>query len=424
MNQSQFNQSLLAFLETSPTPFHATANMAARLALSGYTQLNEGDVWQVQAGGKYFVTRNDSSIIAFKLGTKTDALRMVGAHTDSPCLKVKPRAVKTSQGYVQLGAEVYGGALLGPWFDRELSLAGRVHYLNEQGEMCSGLVNAEEAIAIIPSLAIHLDREVNAGRAINPETQMAPVVGIAGEESFDLQAHLASWLRRRQHDVKQILDYELYFYDCQPPAMVGFNQEFIASGRLDNLLSCFIGLQGLLQSDADETAFLICTDHEEVGSTSCCGAAGPFLQQVIERLYPQVEERNRILSRSWLISADNAHAVHPNFADKHENNHKPMLNKGPVIKTNANQRYATTSETASLFRRLCDASYVSVQDFVSRADFACGSTIGPITSAELGIATVDIGVPQLAMHSCRELAGSDDAYSLFKVLKTFYNRVL
>lgn len=424
MNQSQFNQSLLAFLETSPTPFHATANMAARLALSGYTQLNESDIWQVQAGGQYFVTRNDSSIIAFKLGTKTDALRMVGAHTDSPCLKVKPRAVKTSQGYVQLGAEVYGGALLAPWFDRELSLAGRVHYLDETGVLKSGLVNAEEAIAIIPSLAIHLDRDVNAGRAINAETQMAPVVGIAGEDKFDLQAHLASWLRRRQHKVKQILDYELYFYDCQPPALVGFNQEFIASGRLDNLLSCFIGLQSLLQSDADETAFLICTDHEEVGSTSCCGAAGPFLQQVIERLYPQVEERNRILAKSWLISADNAHAVHPNFADKHEHNHKPMLNKGPVIKTNANQRYATTSETASLFRRWCELSGVNVQDFVSRADFACGSTIGPITSAELGIATVDIGVPQLAMHSCRELAGSDDAYSLFKVLKTFYNRVL
>jgi len=217
------------------------------------------------------------------------------------------------------------------------------------------------------------------------------------------------------------MDYDLFFYDCQPPAITGLNEDFIASARLDNLLSCYTGMQALLESNGEVTSLLICNDHEEVGSTSASGANGPMLKSFLERLYPDTEERARILSQSLLISTDNAHGVHPNYSDKHDNNHGPVINEGPVIKINANQRYATDSVTSSLFRHLCEKEGVSVQSFVTRTDMGCGSTIGPITAANIGVQTLDVGVPTFAMHSIRELAGVDDAHNLFKVLSGFYN---
>ena len=345
----------------------------------------------------------------------------MGAHTDSPCLKVKPQPESHGNGYLQLGVEVYGGALLNPWFDRDLSLAGRVSYLDRNGALARGLVDFKEPVAVIPSLAIHLDREANENHSVNAQTCLPPVLGRQGED-FDLKTLLRQRLEADAGaEVGQVLDHELVLYDTQRPALVGLGREFIASARLDNLLSCFVGLRALLEARGDAGALLVCNDHEEVGSTTAAGARGPMLTQMLERLLPAPEDRNRALSRSMLISVDNAHGLHPNFADRHDGNHGPLLNGGPVIKVNANQRYATNSETAAAFRRLAAEEGVRVQTFVVRSDMACGSTIGPLAAAETGIRTVDVGVPQWAMHSVRELAGAVDAFNLSRVLRRFFD---
>ena len=421
LSLSDFNQSLLSFLKNSPTPFHATDSMASILLSAGYTELFEDQSWDLTEKAGYFIRRNDSSIIAIWLASKTQALRLIGAHTDSPCLKVKPHANLSGKGYFQLGVEVYGGALLAPWFDRDLSLAGRIH-ARIDGKIQSVMVNFERAIATVPSLAIHLDREANTSRTINSQTQLPPVLSIVGENKQDLNDILMAEVAKQYESVESILDYELFFYDTQPPAIIGLKNEFIASARLDNLLSCQVGLQALLNSGADQNKLLICTDHEEVGSASACGAQGPFLQQVLERVWSNNEDRNRIIASSMMISADNAHGIHPNFSDKHDQNHGPMLNAGPVIKTNANQRYATNSFTSAVFKQICDEVKVKYQSFVARTDMGCGSTIGPITASEVGIDTIDIGVPTFGMHSIRELAGSEDAFELTRALTHFYEK--
>ncbi|TQV84312.1 M18 family aminopeptidase [Exilibacterium tricleocarpae] len=428
-----FNDELLAFLQASPTPFHAVRTMAERLQAGGFERLNEGDAWQLRAGGRYYVTRNDSSIIAFIHGRDdpTNAgLRMAGAHTDSPCLKVKPNPEIQSQGYWQLGVEVYGGALLNPWFDRDLGLAGRVTTLDKRGRISSELLDFGRPIAVIPSLAIHLDRDANNGRTVNPQTHLPPVLMRAEGDApaLSFKALLAQELRKTvgkadkaaENPAGTVLDYDLFFYDTQAPALVGLHREFIAAARLDNLLSCYVGLQALLGAGDAVSSLLVCNDHEEVGSVSACGAQGPMLKSFLERLVPAAEARNRMLERSLMISVDNAHGVHPNFKDRHDSQHGPLLNDGPVIKVNANQRYATSGETSGLFRHLCQQVDVAVQSFVVRTDLACGSTIGPITAAEIGVRTLDVGVPTFAMHSIRELAGSRDAQALCRVLGHFY----
>ena len=425
MNSSEFNRGLCDFLSRATTPFHAVAAMTVALREAGYESLDEaGQGASTQPGGRYYLTRNDSSLIAFTHGADqapADGLHMVGAHTDSPCLMVKPNPERLRQGCFQLGVEVYGGALLNPWFDRDLSLAGRVSYAHEGGGLATGLVDFRAPLAIIPSLAIHLDREANSNRSINPQTDILPLLALAGEgEEPALRELLVRDLREQGHAVARVLDYELCFYDVQPPALVGLKQEFIASARLDNLLSCYVGLQALLASDPAQSSLLVCNDHEEVGSTSAVGAQGPMLRSLLMRLAGDEKAYAHMLDRSVMISADNAHAVHPNYADRHDQQHGPRLNAGPVIKHNANQRYATSSETAGLYRLLAEQEGVPVQSFVVRTDMACGSTIGPITAAGLGVRTLDIGVPTLAMHSVRELAGSEDACNLWRVLRRFY----
>lgn len=423
-HQAEFNQDLMAFLDRATTPFHAVAQISRRLLDAGFRELDEAEHWQPVPGEGYFVCRNGSSIIAWRQPEPEAAVaqgwRLVGAHTDSPCLKVKPTPELHRKGYFQLGVEVYGGALLNPWFDRDLSLAGRVTYRSTEGRVCSALLDLRRPVAVIPSLAIHLDREANSKRNINAQTFLPVLLGQCDEKP-DFRLLLADWLGQEgQKDVAQVLDYELCFYDVQGAALVGLEQEFLTSARLDNLLSCYIGLQALLDAPVAEAGqVLVCNDHEEVGSLSACGAQGPMLAQWLERVMPDGDSRNRALARSMLISADNAHGVHPNFADRHDDNHGPLLNQGPVIKINANQRYATNSETSAIFRHLAAQVGVPVQSFVVRSDMACGSTIGPITAGELGVRTLDIGVPQFAMHSIRELAGSADAHGLYRILQRF-----
>lgn len=422
--RAELNQGLIDFLKASPTPFHATRSLAQRLQAAGFRPLDERDPWHTEPGGRYYVTRNDSSIIAFRLGNRDPlegGLRLVGAHTDSPCLRVKPQPELQRQGFFQLGVEVYGGALLAPWFDRDLSLAGRVTF-REGGKVQSQLIDFEAPIATIPNLAIHLNRDANQGWAINAQNELPPILAQwAGDDPADFRALLADRLAS-EHGIAAdaVLDYELSFYDTQSAALIGLNQDFIAGARLDNLLSCYAGLQALLAASGDESCVLVCTDHEEIGSCSACGADGPFLEQVLRRVLPEGDAFVRTIQKSLLVSADNAHGVHPNYADKHDANHGPKLNAGPVIKVNSNQRYATSSETAGFFRHLCLAEEVPVQSFVVRSDMGCGSTIGPITASQLGVRTVDIGLPTFAMHSIRELAGSHDLTHLVRVLSAFY----
>ena len=416
---------LLSFLTAAPTPYHATAELGNRLARARFVSLDSRKPWRLQPSGRYFVTRNDSALIAFT--TPEDPAfyaergwRMAGAHTDSPCLRLKPNALTQSRGYARLGVEVYGGALLNPWFDRDLGLAGRVHVSTAKGAVRSHLLNIARAVAVIPSLAIHLDRDANKQHSVNAQTDM-PALLSRGE------VDLAAWLLDELHqqdaalDATAVLDFELSLYDLQPPALVGMKAEFIASARLDNLVSCNAAVRALLDATPDnvpvlQPSLIVLNDHEEVGSGSSAGARGPFLEDVLRRLVPNHEDYSRAIAASLLISADNAHGVHPNFPDKHDDKHGPLLNGGPVIKVNAEQRYASNSETQALFRECCRRADVPVQAFVSRADMACGSTIGPLTAAQIGVRTLDIGIPQLAMHSIRELCGADDPHHLYRAL--------
>lgn len=430
MQDSEFIEGLLAFIQASPTPFHAVEKMSSVLNENGFKQLNESDAWGLSdssISGKFFVTRNDSSIIAFTLGGDPveHGFRMVGAHTDSPCLKVKPNPEISKNNYLQLGVEIYGGVLLNPWFDRDLSLAGRVNYVTTDGSVGSSLVDFEQAIATIPSLAIHLDQEANENRTVNKQKHMPPVLmklPEGNDNKPDFREILLRILLKQEPDLKidKVLDYELSFYDVQAPAVIGLHQDFVASARLDNLLSCYTGLMSLLKADSKQNCLLVCTDHEEVGSMSAVGAQGHFLRSVLQRLCTTPENFARSMDQSMLISADNAHGIHPNYADKHDDNHGPILNQGPVIKINANQRYASNSETSAAFRYICEEADVPVQSFVVRSDMGCGSTIGPITASGLGVRTIDVGVPTFAMHSIRELAGRWDAFYLYRALREYF----
>lgn len=416
------NKRLLKFIQASPTPYHATKQVAARLDAAGFQALHETDAWAIPAG-RYYVKRNDSSIIAFNWDPGTlnqSGLKMVGAHTDSPCLKVKPNPVTLEKDYQQLGVEVYGGVLMNPWFDRDLSLAGKVTYRLQNGQLRNGLINFEHAIAVIPSLAIHLDRDANTQRSINAQTDLPPIISQTTEP---FEALLKNEVLRTfpQSQIEAILAFDLCFYDVNPPALIGLNQAFIASARLDNLLSCFIALDALVESDLASNTLIVLNDHEEVGSSSIAGADGSFLVDVLARLTANSEDKTRILARSLLISTDNAHGVHPNFSNKHDPLHSPQLNQGPVIKVNANQRYATNTDTHGYFRALCDAQDIPHQVFVTRSDMGCGSTIGPITASKLGVKTLDIGLPTFGMHSIRELAGAKDPEYLLRALTAFFN---
>lgn len=425
MSKAHFNQELIRFLNASPTPYHAVAAMVAKLQEAGFQSLNESRPWSLKKSGRYYVTRNKSSIVAFIVGKPELGARMVGAHTDSPCLKVKPQPELSRHSYFQLGVEVYGSVLLNPWFDRDLSLAGRVQYLNNHNQLCHQLIDFKRPVAIIPSLAIHLDRKVNNGRAVNPQTDIPPILfQLSNDEKVDFRELLRDELiHQGSSDCQEVMEYDLSFYDTQSAAIIGLKDDFIASARLDNLLSCYVGLKSLLNhKESETTALLVCNDHEEVGSISTTGAQGPFMKSVLERIYGTGESLTRAMNCSMLISTDNAHGIHPNYTSKHDEHHAPKLNHGAVIKVNANQRYATNDETSAVYRTLCQMRGSKVQHFVTRTDMACGSTIGPLTAGILGVRTLDLGLPTFGMHSIRELAGTEDAFELTTNLTQFFKQ--
>ena len=418
---------LLTFLGEAVTPFHAVAAMTRRLTSGGFEAVTAFDPDTMVPGKGYFMTRQGSSLIAMRAGQgePSEGLRLVGAHTDSPNLSVKPNPVVGRGGCVQLSVDVYGGALLNPWFDRDLALAGRVTLLNKAGQLESVLFDSVAAVAVVPSLAIHLDREANKQRSINPQKDVLPLVMLGEADTFDLKAWLAERLAAENSDYHgmRVMDYELSLYDTQRPGLVGIDQSFITSARLDNLLSCYAGLSAMIDATDAEWSMLVATDHEEVGSASTVGAQGPMLMDALTALMPAPQRNQTLRHQSWMLSVDNAHAVHPNYMDKHDDQHSPRLGGGPVIKINRNQRYATDSEGAARLRLLAERAEVDVQAFVMRADLACGSTIGPITATETGIPTTDLGVPTLAMHSIRELACVEDIPQLTAVLQAFYRRL-
>jgi len=418
---------LLTFLGEAVTPFHAVAAMSRRLTSAGFEAVTAFDPDTMAPGKGYFMTRQGSSLIALRAGQgePNEGLRLVGAHTDSPNLSVKPNPVVGRGGCVQLSVDVYGGALLNPWFDRDLALAGRVTLLNKAGQLESVLFDSVAAVAVVPSLAIHLDREANKQRSINPQKDVLPLVMLGEADTFDLKAWLAERLAGENSDYHgmRVMDYELSLYDTQRPGRVGIDQSFIASARLDNLLSCYAGLSAMIDATDAEWSMLVATDHEEVGSASTVGAQGPMLMDALTALMPAPQRNQTLRHASWMLSVDNAHAVHPNYMDKHDDQHSPRLGGGPVIKINRNQRYATDSEGAARLRLLAERAEVDVQAFVMRADLACGSTIGPITATETGIPTTDLGVPTLAMHSIRELACVEDIPQLTALLQAFYLRL-
>jgi len=419
MNKQDFNEGLLGFLDASPTPFHATQNMAMMFENAGFVKLEEAEKWELREGQKYYVTRNDSSVIAFTYPKVQKDYLMVGAHSDSPNLKLKPNAVIKEYGVVKFGVESYGGLLLNPWFDRDLCLAGRVSYLDAEGKIESSLINVTKKIAIIPSLAIHLDDKANKERTINKQTDVCPI--LSTNEDFELDDFI-KWQFDKigVKNIKEIYAHELSFYDAQKASYVGLRDDFIASARLDNLLSCYVGMLCICSVDASKPMLFIASDHEEVGSESVSGAGGSFLENTLRRLFEDYDEYMQMIRTSLMISADNAHAIHPNYPGKHDKEHAPHMNAGVVVKVNANQRYATNSETTAKFLKVADELGEHVQKFVTRSDMGCGSTIGPITATRIGINTIDVGLPTLAMHSIRELAGSDDAHSLYKILTGFH----
>ncbi|MGZ3417743.1 MAG: M18 family aminopeptidase [Polyangiales bacterium] len=416
---------LCAYVDASPSPYHAVAETVRRLESAGFSRLREVDAWQLSPGSAHYVIRGDASIIAFRVGSKSpveSGFHVIGAHTDSPNLRLKPQPATGKEGYAQLGVEVYGGVLLYTWLDRDLGIAGRLILDDGNGGVTKQLVRIAEPIARVASLAIHLDREVNdKGLILNKQTHLAPLLAM-GEPQEALN-HL---MTRLAGDPSRVRGFDLGLYDLTAPTLGGQDQAFVFSARLDNLASCHAATSALVSSSTSAATQVIALfDHEEVGSGSATGAAGPFLEDVLSRIVDATSSGPsafaRAIAASFCISADMAHAVHPNHSDKHENKHMPRIGKGPVVKSNVQQRYATDGETGARFRALCRAADVPVQDFVTRTDLACGSTIGPITAARLGIATVDVGNPMLSMHSTREMCGAADVAMMTNVLARFFS---
>jgi aspartyl aminopeptidase len=457
----------VSFLDRSPEPFHVVETVIQELLAKGFSPLNEDDYWKagrvLKKGGKYFYTRNKSSIVAFVVGEKYSpgsGFKVLGAHTDSPNLRIKPRSKRSGSGLVQVNVETYGGGLWGTWFDRDLSVAGRVLVRHADGGLGFRLLKIDRPVLNVPSLCIHLRTpEEREAMKINKEDHLSPI----------LCAQVASCLAKSQNEVEMnngmaeemleddqwasaqqpeflgllaeeigcspadIVDFELSLFDTQGATLSGRHKEFIAGSRLDNLASCFVAIESLItHADAprfaedDMVSLVALYDHEEVGSNSNTGAGSPMMRDAVSRISDALSSSNDselykvALSKSLILSIDMAHAQHPNYAAKHEKGHAPQMNCGVVIKSNSNQRYATTGVTGYIIRELARKAALPIQEFVVRNDCPCGSTIGPIISANTGIRAVDLGMPQLSMHSIREMMGVSDLTFAHKLFTEFF----
>ncbi|WP_309102828.1 M18 family aminopeptidase [Microbacterium sp.] len=412
---------LADFISASPSSYHAAEEVARRAEKVGFTRLREQDAWPTQAGGRYVVVR-DGAAIAWVVPPDAAAktpVHIFGAHNDSPGFKLKPQPTTGTKGWLQAAVEVYGGPLLNSWLDRELKLAGRL-------ALADGRVVLADTGAMLrlPQLAIHLDRGVNSGLELDKQFQTQPVWGLGDPTEADLLAELAA---SADVDAADIRGYDVVIADAARGAVFGKDSAFFASGRLDDLASVHAGvvaLTALETAPGGPIAVLAAFDHEELGSQSRSGAAGPFLEDVLERVYANLGAdtslRRQAYASSWCLSSDVGHSVHPNYVAKHDPVVQPVLGSGPILKINANQRYATDAVGAAAWSSWCESAGIAAQEFVSNNTVPCGSTIGPITATRLGIRTVDVGIPILSMHSARELAGVSDLHDLTRVASTFF----
>lgn len=419
---------LADFVAASPSSYHAAEEVARRLQQAGFARLDETDAWPTQAGGRFVVVRDGAAIgwVVPSDATATTPVHVLGAHTDSPGLKLKPKPTTGSHGWLQAAVEVYGGPLLNSWLDRELRLAGRLALADGRVVLA-----ATGPLLRLPQLAIHLDRSANEGLALDKQTGTQPVWGLGDAASADILGELAA---AAGVDASEIRGYDAVVADAARGAVFGKDDAFFASGRLDDLASVHAGVVALIEASeamadgslslSKRIPVLAAFDHEELGSASRSGAAGPFLEDVLVRLYASFGadaiHQRRALAASWHLSSDVGHSVHPNFAHKHDPVVQPLLGSGPILKINANQRYATDAVGAAAWAGWCESAGVGYQEFVSNNAVPCGSTIGPITATRLGIRTVDIGIPILSMHSARELAGVSDLHDLSRVARAFF----
>lgn len=423
-------QELIDFIYESPSAFHAVESVKSMLLNNGFNELKEQDKWSLQKGSKYFVTKNDSAVFAFVVGSSSPSdkgFKLIGAHTDSPSFRIKPNPeIISENAYVKLNTEVYGGPILNTWLDRPLAVAGRVilkggNPLNPQ----TRLVNINKPILIIPNLAIHMNREVNKGIELNRQKDTLPLLSLVNEELEKGNYLLNTVAAELKIEAKDILDFDLFLYEFEKGKIIGLNNEFISSSRLDDLSMVHAGITALINGGVSEaTNVMACFDNEEVGSSTKQGADSELLSNILERIVLALggdrEDFLRAVSRSFMISADLAHAVHPNSGEKADPINRPVINKGPAIKLAANQSYTTDSNSAAVYEQICDMAGVPVQKFVNRSDSPGGSTIGPISSTHLAMRSVDMGTPILAMHSIRELGGVLDHSYVIKSFEQFY----
>jgi len=428
--EQKFAKSLIDFIDSSPSAFHATKNVEEILVKEGFKRINPEDKWNLEKEGKYYTVKNNSAIIGFVIGKgeiEEDGFKLIGAHTDAPAFRIKPNPEMTVEGkYLKLNTEVYGGPILNTWFDRPLSIAGRVSVQTENPlKPKELLVDMEKPITIIPNLAIHMNRSVNDGVKINPQTETLPLLSNINDK-FEKDNFLVGLIAKKLNiKVDDILDFEIFLYGVEKGSLVGINEEFISVGKLDDLAMVHAGLNGLVDSKVGNgTNVLVCFDNEEVGSGTKQGAASPMLRSVLERIVLALgkdkEDYYRALSNSFIISADQAHGLHPNYTEKQDLTNRPVVNGGPAIKIAANQAYTTDSFSSAVYEGICKSINIPVQKFVNRSDAKGGSTIGPISSSQLDIPSVDIGNPILAMHSIKELGGVLDHYYTYQSFKEFY----
>ena len=429
LQAQQHTQQLLDFIDKSPSPWHVIKSIEAQLTLFKFEKLDETEIWSLKIGGRYYVVRGDSSIVVFVHGKKSVAetgFKIIGAHTDSPSLRIKSNPTTIHANLERLNVEIYGGATLATFADRELSFAGRVNYENEKGKLKQSLVNFEKPLLRLPNLAIHLNRNVNEdGLKFQKQNELNLILGNLNEQ-LPKTSFLQLLQSQLPENAARILAWDLNVFDTQKGSFWGANNEFFANGQIDNLASCHAAISALLdESILQNDSTLVCAffDHEEVGSESHCGASGSFLRDVLKRISDATSQNSqdfsRALAKSFLISADMAHAYHPNFPNVYDANHLVHINQGVVIKVNVNQRYTSDGVSEAMFMQWCERANVTYQMYSHRNDLPCGSTIGAIVSAKLGIHGVDVGNPMWAMHSCRESAGVLDHYAMTKVMKTF-----
>ena len=417
---------LLHFIDSSPTSYHAASNIIENLEAKGYKPLREDSRWDIKPGGRYYVSRNDSAVIAFAAGLKNPSetgFRIIGAHTDSPLMKIKHEAENRNGNYARITVEVYGGPIVSTWLDRELSVAGRV-MVKEGDGLVSRTIRLNKPVAIIPNAAIHMNREINKGFEYNKQTHLPAIIAAGTEDAPE--ALLMEAIEKETGIKKEdIVDADLFLFDPAPGLYAGLHGEMISSGRLDDLAMCHSILNAMPEKESPKTCVGIFYDNEEIGSTTRQGADSTFLGELLQRLMNAYggdsEEMYMAKARSFMISADMAHALHPNYAEKHDPAYAPRINKGPVIKLNANFRYATTAETAAFFQQICEKAGVPSQRMTNRSDMPSGSTIGPVSSALLGIKTVDVGNPMWGMHSIRETGGIHDHWYMTEAFKTFFS---